>query len=316
MLRIVLRRLTALIPVLFGVSIVVFALVRFVPGDPAVTILGVNATEEDIQRIRDDLRLDDPLPLQYAVWLGKAARGDLGRSITARQPVLPLVLQRFKNSFLLAATAVSLSAVLGISVGVFAALQSGRIGDRLSTGVALLGHSVPAYWLGLIFILIFAVELGWLPTGGMRSLRGGGGVLDIARHLVLPTVTLALAAMGTVTRVTRSAMLEVLRQDYVRTARAKGLRERVVVFRHALRNAIIPVLNVVGLQMGFLLGASVIIEQIFAWPGAGQLVYDAISRRDYPVLQGAVLVIATTFVGVNLLVDLLSACLDPRANFG
>lgn len=316
MAQIVLRRLIALVIVLFGVSLIVFALARAVPGDPAAALLGVNATQEEIELLREDLRLDDPVPIQYAVWLGKALTGDLGTSITTRQDVLPTLLDRFQNSALLALTSVFLSTIFGMSLGIFAALHRGRIWDRGSSALALLGHSVPAYWLGLVLILVFSVELGWLPTGGMTSLRGGGGPMDVARHLVLPALTLSLSAMGTVARVTRSSMLEVLRQDYIRTARAKGLAEMRVLIRHALRNASIPVLNVVGLQIGFLLGASVIIEQIFSWPGNGQLVYDAITRRDYPVLQGAVLLTATVFVVINLLVDLASSYLDPRAKFG
>ncbi len=316
MLDIILRRLLALVLVLLGVSVVVFALVRAVPGDPAVALLGVNATAEDIERVRHDLRLDDPIPIQYVVWLQHAITGDLGKSITTRQQVLPVVLDRFQNSAILALAAVALSTLFGVALGVFDALHRGTPWDRGGSALALLGHSVPAYWLGLVLILIFAVELGWLPTGGMTSLRGGGGPIDTTRHLVLPALTLSLSAMGTVARVTRSSMLEVLRQDYIRTARAKGLAEYTILVRHALRNASIPVLNVVGLQVGFLLGASVIIEQIFSWPGSGQLVYDAITRRDYPVLQGAVLLIATVFVIINLLVDLTSSYLDPRAKFG
>ena len=316
MAQIVLRRLIALVIVLFGVSVIVFALARAVPGDPAAALLGVNATQEEIELLREDLRLDDPVPIQYAVWLGNALSGDLGTSITTRQDVFPTLLDRFQNSALLALTSVFLSTIFGMSLGIFAALHRGRIWDRGSSALALLGHSVPAYWLGLVLILVFSVELGWLPTGGMTSLRGGGGPMDVARHLVLPALTLSLSAMGTVARVTRSSMLEVLRQDYIRTARAKGLAEMRVLMRHALRNASIPVLNVVGLQIGFLLGASVIIEQIFSWPGSGQLVYDAITRRDYPVLQGAVLLTATVFVVINLLVDLASSYLDPRAKFG
>jgi ABC-type dipeptide/oligopeptide/nickel transport system permease component len=248
------------------------------------------------------------------VWVGNVLQGDLGDSAVTRQPVGRQVVNAFGNSVILATFSIVLALSLGLVMGTIAAVNRGRWIDRATTALAVTGTSVPSYWLGLVMIYVFAVDLGWFPTGG-RTTLDDGSLVDQFRHLVLPGTTLALAATGTIARVTRTSLLEVLDQDYIRTARAKGVSETHVTIGHALRNALIPVVNVAGLQIGFLLGSAIVIEQVFAWPGAGRLVYNSIAQRDYPVLQGSVLFIATAFVLVNLVVDLLSTYLDPRVRF-
>jgi len=313
--RYLLRRLLLLVPVLAGVSVVVFLVLHLAPGDPAEIMLGPQATQEDVARLRADLGLDRPLPLQYAQWMAHVLQGDLGRSIRMRQPVLGEVLLRFRATLLLTATALAISTLGGIALGVLSAARPRSLIDRLSTLGAIFGASMPSFWLALVLMVCFSLWLGWLPASGMYGAHAGGGALDLLSHLVLPAITLAAASMTIIARLTRSTMLDVLRQDFVRTARAKGLVERAVVLRHALRNALIPTVTVVGVQAGYLLGGAVLTETVFSWPGVGTLMIQGILARDFPLVQGCVLVIALVFVLFNLAVDLLYAVLDPRIRY-
>jgi len=313
--RYLLRRLLLLVPVLLGVSIVVFLVLHLSPGDPAEIMLGPQATAEDVAGLRAALGLDQPLPIQYAHWMAHVLQGDLGRSIRMRQPVLGEVLTRFRATLLLTVTALLLSTLGGITLGVISATWPHSVVDRLSTLGSIFGASMPSFWLGLVLMVCFSLWLGWLPASGMYGAHGAGSVADLLSHLVLPAVTLAAASMTIIARLTRSTMLDILRQDFVRTARAKGLVERAVVLRHALRNALIPTVTVVGVQAGYLLGGAIFTETVFAWPGVGTLMVQGILARDFPLVQGCVLIVALVFVLFNLAVDLLYAMLDPRIRY-
>lgn len=302
MWRYVVRRILLVIPVMLGVSLIVFLLMHFTPGDPAVLMLGERATEEQLQLLRQEMGLLEPLPVQYARFLGAALQGDLGRSYRSGRPVMTEVLSRLPATAELAVAAVVIAVLIGVPVGVLSAVKQYSLLDNAGMLLALLGASLPSFWLGLMLMLLFAVNLGWLPPSGRDGLSS----------LVLPALTLGAGAAALITRMTRSSMLEVINQDYVRTARAKGLPEKTVIYSHALRNALLPVVTVIGLQFGALLGGAVITETVFAWPGAGRLAVEAIRAKDYPVVQGAVLMLALAFAFVNLLVDVLYAFLNPR----
>ncbi len=294
---------------------VVFLVLHLSPGDPAEIMLGSQASQADVARLRADLGLDEPLPLQYARWMAHVLQGDLGRSIRLRQPVLGEVLIRFRATLILTTTALFLSTVCGIALGVLSAARPRSLVDRLSTLGSIFGASMPSFWLGLVLMVCFSLWLGWLPASGMYGAHGTGGLADLLSHLALPAVTLAAASTTIIARLTRSTMLDILRQDFVRTARAKGLVESGVVLRHALRNALIPTVTVVGVQAGYLLGGAILTETVFAWPGVGTLMIQGILARDFPLVQGCVLVIALGFVLFNLAVDLLYAFLDPRIRY-
>jgi ABC-type dipeptide/oligopeptide/nickel transport system permease component len=309
------RRLAASVVVLFGVSIVVFGTLKFVPGDAAYVLAGPNASAAEIEQVRQTLGLDRPVPVQYVTWLGRALQGDLGRSLELHEPVLQLVLSRYSNTLILASCAMLFAGVTGVLAGMLAALRPHTWLDRLVMLVTLTANSTPSFWLGLVLILVFSLGLRWLPASGMVSARGDGGPLDVAQHLVLPAITLGAISAALIARMTRASLLEVLAQEYVLVARAKGLHERLLVRRHALKNALLPVLTVVGLQMGALLGGAVITETIFSWPGIGLQLYRGIALRDVPLVQGAALVVATSFVVINLLVDILYSYLDPRIRY-
>jgi peptide/nickel transport system permease protein len=313
--RYVVRRLLLLVPVLVGVSVIIFMVLHLSPGDPAEIMLGSQATQEDLARLRAELGLNEPLHVQYVRWLGHVVRGDLGRSLWMKRPVLDEVLVRLKATLILTATALVLSTVIGLSLGVASAVRPNSWLDRSSAVASLFGASMPVFWLGIVLMVIFALRLGWLPASGMYAPYGGGDLRDLLAHLVLPAVTLAAASVTIIARLTRSAMIEILGQDYVRTARAKGLVERAVVLRHGLKNALIPIVTVVGVQAGYLLGGAVLTETVFAWPGVGSLMVQGILARDFPLVQGCVLVVALSFVLVNLAVDLLYGWLDPRIRY-
>lgn len=312
----VLRRIAALIPVLLGISLVAFLLLQLVPGDPALALLGPMARPENLAELRNALGLNEPIVVQYLRWLGRVLQGDLGTSIQLRTPVLPLLLERFANTLILTVAATIIATLIGVAAGVLSATRQFSLFDRVSMILALFGNSMPAFWLGLMAILIFSLHLGWFPASGMWPITGERNLLTLLHHLTLPAFTLGIAAAAVTARITRSSMLDVIRQDYVRTARARGLRERTVVLGHALQNALLPVLTVVGVQFGFLLGGTVLTETVFSWPGIGLALYNAISMRDFPVVQGGVLLVATAFVLVNLTVDLLYAVIDPRIHYG
>jgi ABC-type dipeptide/oligopeptide/nickel transport system permease component len=300
------RRLLALIPTLFGVSVAIFLLLHLVPGDPARLVAGLDATEADVALIRHDLGLDQPLPVQYLTWIGNLLRGDMGRSTRSHNPVTYEIGLRLPATWELTLVSITIAVVIGLVAGITAATHRNTPLDYGSMVVALLGVCTPSFWLGLMLMLVFAVQLRWFPTSG----RGDW------RHLVLPGLTLGFGAAAIIARVTRSSLLEVSTQDYIRTATAKGLTSRTVTYRHALKNALIPVVTVIGLEFGFLLAGAVITETVFAYPGVGRLLVDSIAFRDYPVVQGILLILAFQFVFVNLGVDVLYAWLDPRIHYG
>lgn len=314
MLRYATGRLITALPVLLLVSLLSFAIVWIVPGDVAAEMAGPTATAEEVARLRERLGLTRPWHEQLIGWYTALAQGDLGESILLRQGVGAAIVERLPVTLSLTFTALVIAFVVGTSLGVLAAVRAGKAADRAAMGTALIGFSIPDFWLGLVFVWLFAVVLGWLPSGGYVPF--GQDPLGWARSMLLPATTLALAQMGLFARMTRAAMLEVLRQDYVRTARAKGMPGWIVVGKHALRNALIPVVTVAGIACGVLLGGAVVIESVFSLPGVGRLIIGAIQRRDYPVIQGGLLLTATIFVLVNLLVDLLYAALDPRIRHG
>jgi ABC-type dipeptide/oligopeptide/nickel transport system permease component len=306
------RRLLLTVPTVFGTSILVFFILHLAPGDPATIIAGPTAPPEVVANIRAQLGLDQPLLVQYWRYVSQAMRGDLGRSIMSRRAVSDEVATAFLNTFELVIAARIWSLLVAIPLGAVAAVKRRSIFDRLATVTALLGLSLPIFWIGLMAIWLFAFTLGWLPVSG----RGGPPwTLEGLRHLVLPALTLGGVQVPALARLTRSSLLEALGQDYVRTARAKGLAERLVVAKHALRNALLPVVTIVGLQFAGLLGGAVVTETIFSWPGLGRLAVTAILTRDFPLVQGAILVAAVTFVTINLIVDLLYAVLDPRIKY-
>ena len=305
MIAFIIRRLMLSIPTLIGVMVVVFLLLYVAPGDPVQDMVGERADAETIARLRKELHLDEPLPKQFVLYAGGVVRGDLGNSYITQRPIIRDIRERFPKTLLLAGSAMLLASILGITIGVLAARNPDGWFDRLSLGFAYLGISFPVYWVGLILILIFAVNLRWLPPSGY------GGV----KYLILPALALGSRSIAFLARVTRSSMLEVLGGDFVRTARAKGLRERVVIARHALRNALIPIITVLGLDFGYYLTGSILTETIFSWPGIGRYVVNAIARRDLPAINGTVLFLSIVFVLVNLITDLAYAKADPRVAY-
>jgi peptide/nickel transport system permease protein len=303
--RYVAQRLLASLVAVLGVASLVFLMVRWLPGDPARIIAGLLASEAEVMRIRQQLALDQPLHVQYARFLGRLLRGDLGRSARTSEPVVAEVLRRLPATARLALISSALATVFGILAGAIAATRPHSAFDYLLSIATLFGLSMPVYWLGLMLIIVFAVHLQWLPAAGAEQ----------PGSVVLPSLTLAAFSVAIVARMTRSSMLEVLGQDYVRTARAKGLVEGVVLFKHALKNALIPVITVVGLQFGSLLGGAVLTESVFGWPGMGLLLVDSIFARDYPMVQGLVLTFSGLFILINLAIDLLYAYIDPRIHY-
>jgi len=303
--RFVVRRFVTLLPVLFGVSLVAFLLIHLIPGDPAEVLAGPGAAGEDIARLRQQLGLTAPLPVQYAEWVARTSHADLGRSLLTRQPVLPELLDRFGNTLRLAVAAMIVALALGLAAGVVAAVRRGTVWDVALSLFAIAGVSVPIFWLGLLFMLWFAVTLGWVPATGMAG----------PATYVLPALALGLNAAALISRITRSSVLEILGRDYVRTALAKGLSARRVLWRHVLRSSAVPILTVAALQFGYLLGGAVLTETVFVWPGLGRLLVEAIQRRDFPVVQGGILLIAVTLILLNLATDILYAAADPRIRY-
>jgi peptide/nickel transport system permease protein len=301
----VLRRLWQSALTLVGVSVLVFVILRVVPGDPAKMLLPDGAPQSAVDELNRQLGLHEPLHVQYAIFVRSVFRGDFGQSFQYRAPALQVVVERLGATVQLALAALVITVGVGVSLGIVAAVRRGTGYDYASTALAVLGQSLPNFWLGIMLILLFGVALRWLPTSGFESWR----------HLILPAVTLAAFPMALVARLTRSSMLEILGRDFIRTGRAKGLAERAVILRHALRNAAVPLLTVLGLQIGTLLGGAVITESVFAWPGMGKLVVDAIFFRDFPVVQTVLILSATIFVLINLLVDLVYTVIDPRIRY-
>ena len=308
----ILKRLISAIPVLLGITIIVFFIMSLIPGDPATAILGSYATPENVEKLNRDLGLDKPAVQRYFIWLGNMLTGDFGRSFSLNRPVIDEVLERFNATLILAGTAFALCSVFGILAGVFSAARQFGLADKVITFVVLIGISVPSFFLGMMMILLFAVNLRWLPVSGMYSIYGGGDLPDLIDHLIMPALALAAVATGVIARLARSAMLEVLRQDYIRTARAKGVPERQVIMRHALRAAMVSIIPVLGIQAGFVLSGAVYIEIVFQWPGVGRMLVDAILKRDLLLVQGGVVFVAACYVLFNILVDVAQSLLDPR----
>ncbi|WP_186428931.1 ABC transporter permease [Clostridium sp. BSD9I1] len=333
MLKYILKRLALLLPVILGVSILVFLVMHVFTTDPASIILGQHATAEQVANLREELGLNKPLYLQYFDFIGGVFKGSLGNSLITKTSVTGEILARFPATIELALSAIIIASIVGVIIGVISAVKQNSIVDYLSMIGALLGVSMPIFWLGLMLIVLFSVKLHWLPVSGriqigmepahvtgfylLDSLITGNmaAFKSALMHLTLPAVALASYSTAIIARMTRSTMLEIVKQDYIRTARAKGLFEKVVILKHALRNALIPITTVIGLQLGSLLGGAVLTETVFSWPGVGSYTIDAIMKSDYPVVQGAVMILAIVFVLVNLIVDLLYAYLDPRIKY-
>jgi peptide/nickel transport system permease protein len=314
MTRYVAQRVLSLFPVLLGVTLLVFLVMQLAPGDPAQIMLGPKATDTSLAQLRHELGLDQPLHVQYTRWLGRVLRGDWGRSIQLKREILPFVLDRFQNSVYLMILAVLLACSVGVPTGILSAVRQYTLSDRAAMIFVLMGFSMPIFWLGIIMQIVFGLKLGILPVSGMQS-PGQTGFFDLLKHLILPAIALATGATAIIARMTRSSMLEVIRQDYIRTARAKGLNERLTISRHAIKNALIPVVTVVGLQVGYLLGGDILIEIVFSYPGVGLAMVNGILARDFPLVQGAILMVASSYVLVNLAVDIAYAYLDPRIRY-
>lgn len=333
MINYIIKRLLALIPILIGVAVIVFLIVHLIPGDPAQTMLGERATDQALERLREQMGLNDPLPVQFWRYIKDLLRGDFGRSIMSNNPVSQELAQRFPATLELSFFAIMFAVGIGVPAGIFAAINQNSWFDNLSMLIALMGVSMPIFWLGLMFIWLFAVELGWFPPSSRIGIGldfspitnlyvldsilqlNFSALKDVLHHLVLPAVALGTIPMAIIARMTRSSMLEVLRKDFIRTAYAKGLKRKVVIFKHTLKNAMVPIITVVGLQFGVLLGGAVMTETIFSWPGLGKYLVDAIYARDFPIVQGGILFFAGVFVIVNLLVDLSYALFDPRIQY-
>ena len=305
MLGYTIKRILQVIPVLLIISFICFMMIRLVPGDPVANMLGVNASKEAIAAQRAELGLDKPLLTQYGDFLVKALQGDLGKSITTRRPVIDEIAQRYPATLKLALGATVFAAVVGITFGVLSAVKQNKLTDNVIMVFSLLSVSTPSFFLALVMMLLFSIHLGWLPSMGLRT----------PLHYVLPIITLGMQSVGLIARTTRSSMLEVLRQDYIRTSRSRGISQAVIVMRHAFKNALIPVVTVVGLRFGGLLAGSMLVEAVFSVPGIGRFMVDGVLKRDYPVVQGTVLVLATTLVLVNLAVDMIYALIDPRIKY-
>jgi peptide/nickel transport system permease protein len=333
MINYVIKRLLALIPIIFGVVLIIFLLIHFIPGDPAQIMLGERGTEEALAALRESMGLNEPLYVQFWQYITRLPKGDFGRSIISNNPILMEISHRFPATIELSIFAMFIAVLIGIPVGIFASIHQNSWFDNISMSFALIGVSMPIFWLGLMLIWLFAVVLGWLPPSSRLSvgielnnitnlyvidsiIEGNWiALLDVLKHLLLPSVALATIPMAIIARMTRSSMLEVLRQDYIRTAYAKGLKRKIVIYKHGLKNALVPIITVVGLQFGLLLGGAILTETIFSWPGLGRYLVNAIYSRDYPVVQGGILFFALSFVFVNLIVDLSYGTIDPRIQY-
>ncbi len=313
MIAFIIRRLLATVPVLFTVALLVFLMLRLTPGDPAAIMAGENATAAQIAEIRSKLGLDQPLLVQFAIWLGKVLQGDLGESFFFKMPVATLIAQRIGPTIALATTTMTITVLVAVPLGVLAAWRHGSLLDRFVMGFSVLGFSVPVFVLGYVLIYVFAIQLGWFPVQGYKPLAAGFG--PFLSQLALPSCALAVIYIALVSRITRASLLEVLGEDHVRTARAKGLRESVVLLRHGLRNAAVPIVTVIGLGIALLIGGVVVTESVFNIPGLGRLTVDAVLGRDYPTIQGVILVFSFAYVLINLVIDIIYTFLDPRIRY-
>lgn len=309
----IIRRIFDLLPTIFVVAVIVFIVTRMIPGDPASVMLGPQASVEDIEALRQKLGLNEPLYMQFLQYIGNLLQGNLGISYTYNEPIMSLIMDRFPNTVILAISALIIAVIIGIPAGIISASKQNSLLDYSVMLISLIGVSMPIFWLGVMLVLYFSVNLGWLPATGMGTLEEG--FIPYIKHLILPSITLATIPMATFARITRSSMLEVISHDYIKTARSKGLSEFLVICKHAFKNALTPILTVLGMQISMMLGGAVLTETIFSWPGMGRLIVDAIDKRDFVVVQGTVLFIAVIFVVVNLLVDILYKVVNPRVNY-
>ncbi|HYG85762.1 MAG TPA: glutathione ABC transporter permease GsiC [Azospirillum sp.] len=305
MLKYLIRRTLGIIPVLLVISVFVFGFVHLLPGDPARLVAGPEASPRDVELVRQDLGLDQPLWKQYVIFVTNMARGEFGTSLKTKRPISDEIGERFMPTFLLTVTSMAWSTLVGLLIGVASAARRGRWPDYMGMVVAVSGIAFPSFWLGLLLIDLFSVQLGWLPTGGYGTWQ----------HFVMPSMTLGVGVAAVMARFTRSAFIDIAREDYVRTARAKGVTARLVVWKHTLRNALIPIITMVGLQFGFLLGGSIVVETVFSWPGLGRLLVDSVSFRDYTVIQAEILLFSLEFILINLLVDVLYALVNPEIRY-
>ena len=310
MIKMILKRIFQLIPVLLITMSMTFVITRVLPGNPAVSILGPQATVEDIAKMEEEMGLHDPMPVQYINYMKRILTGDLGTSYRYNRPVADLIFEKLPNTLQIALASLIIALLIGVPVGIISAVKQYSLFDYISMIAALIGVSMPSFWLGLMLVLIFSVNLGWFPTMGMGVISNGIG--DVISHLFLPSLCLSFGSMANFARISRSSMLEVIDQDYMKAVRAKGIRENVVIIKHGLKNALPPIVTVLGMRIAALMTGAIMIETIFSWPGIGKWIIDAITNRDYPVLQGAVLIIATIIIVVNLTIDLLYGVVNPR----
>lgn len=313
MIKTIFQRIMQLIPILLIVATIVFVITRMIPGNPAATILGPQAPKEAVEALTIELGLDKSIPEQYINYMTDALRGDFGKSYHYNQPVMELILERFPNTVILTVISLAIATVVAIPIGIVSATKQYSIFDYISMVFALFGVSMPIFWLGLMLVLIFSVNLGWLPSFGMGNIENG--IWDVVSHLILPCICLATIPSATFARITRSSMLEVIGQDYIKSLRSKGLKEKVVIWKHGLKNALPPIVTVMGLQISTSLAGAILTETIFSWPGMGRMIVDAIENRDYALIQGSVLFIAFLFVFVNLVIDIVYLYINPKVDY-
>ncbi|WP_207439908.1 ABC transporter permease [Bacillus sp. SD075] len=312
MLRYILKRILSTIPVLFGVTIIVFLLIQMIPGDPAKSILGSDATPEAVKALRDEMGLNETLLTQYGLWMMDLLKGDLGYSYTLHKPIINELLPRFVNSLILTVASLLICITLGVIIGLISALKKDRVIDKVSMGAALIGASMPVFWIALMLMWLFAIKLQMFPVSGMYNMRNPGGSMDLLHHLVLPAFATATVSLAVIARLTRSTVLDVLQKDYVKYFHSFGLSKTKINFVHVMRNSLPPVINISGLQVGYIMGGALFSEVVFNWPGIGQQLYTAVTSNDYPTVQSGILLISLTFVIVNLVVDLLNVWLSPK----
>jgi len=312
MLTYAIKRILAIIPILLGVSFLVFSIVYLIPGDPAVKILGQAATDEAVAALREELGLEKPFFVQYGIWLGDILTGNLGTSITMRIPVESVLIPKLINTLILTAGSLAVCIIFGVLIGLLAGLKPYSWFDRISMFFAQFGANVPVFWLAIVLMWILSIQLGWLPAFGMYDMRTEGSVLSTLQHLILPSIAAASVSLAVIARLTRSSLIDAFNSDYVKTFRAYGISERKIIFKHAFRNILSPIINMTGLQIGSLIGGALFVEVVFSWPGLGSQIYTSITGQDLPMIQAGVLFIAACFVIVNLINDLLVAFLNPR----
>ncbi|GKU80782.1 ABC transporter permease [Niallia sp. NCCP-28] len=312
MLRYILKRILSTIPVLFGVTIIVFLLIQMIPGDPAKSILGSDATPGAVKALRDEMGLNEPLLTQYGLWMMDLLKGDLGYSYTLHKPIIDELLPRFVNSLILTVASLLICITLGVILGLVSALKKDSILDKVSMGAALIGASMPVFWIALMLMWLFAIRLQMFPVSGMYNMRNPGGIADLLHHLVLPAFATATVSLAVIARLTRSTVLDVLQKDYVKYFHSFGLSNTKINLVHVMRNSLPPIINISGLQVGYIMGGALFSEVVFNWPGIGQQLYTAVTSNDYPTVQAGILLISLTFVLVNLVVDLLNVWLSPK----